>query len=70
MTEQERRESIHNYLTIAKPHSEEVSSLLDQIRVIADEIKEIENNPVVRARLWSEISAMFAGMSVRELGGN
>jgi hypothetical protein len=70
MSAQQRREAISNYLSIAKPHSMEVSELLEQIRSLADEIKEQEENPVTRARLWSELSVMFSGMAARELGGS
>ncbi|MBW4633575.1 MAG: hypothetical protein KME30_17250 [Iphinoe sp. HA4291-MV1] len=68
MTPAERQATISNYLTIAKLHTDLVSDKVDELRLLVEDIKDLENNPATRARLWSEMAMMFAGMAAQELG--
>lgn len=63
-----RNQAIQGYLTAKSAKvSEATSDLIESIRIAAEDIKDAEESPINRARIYSELAAYFAQMAAREL---
>ena len=66
-TEQQRTETIVKHLRVAKPYKSQVSDLIEQIRTIGEDLREVEPDPKTKAKIYSELAGYFSQMAVREL---
>jgi hypothetical protein len=66
-TEQQRTETIVKHLRIAKPYKNQVSDLIEQIRILGEDLGEVEPDPKTKARIYSELAGYFSQLAVREL---
>jgi len=67
LTEQQRTETIVKHLRVAKPYKSQVSDLIEQIRILGEDLREVEPDPKTKARIYSELAGYFSQMAVREL---
>ena len=67
LTEQQRTDSIIQHLQIAKPYKSQVSDLIEQIRILGEDINDAEPDQTTKAKIYSELAGYFYSLAVREL---
>jgi hypothetical protein len=67
LTEQQRTDSIIQHLQVAKPYKNQVSDLIEQIRILGEDLGDAEPDQITKAKIYSELAGYFSQMTVREL---
>jgi len=67
LTEQQRTETIVRHLQVAKPYKNQVSDLIEQIRILGEDLGDVEGDRTIKAKIYSELAGYFSQMAVREL---
>jgi hypothetical protein len=66
-TEQQRTDKIIKHLRISKPYKSQVSDLIEQIRIIGEDLGEVEPDQKTKAKIYSELAGYFSSLVIREL---
>jgi len=67
LTEQQRTETIVRHLQVAKPYKNQVSDLIEQIRILGEDLEDAEPDRITKAKIYSELAGYFSQMATREL---
>jgi hypothetical protein len=67
LTEQQRTETIVRHLQVAKPYKNQVSDLIEQIRILGEDLGDAETDRITKAKIYSELAGYFSQMATREL---
>jgi hypothetical protein len=67
LTQQQRTDSIIQHLRIAKPYKSQVSDLIEQIRILGEDLEDAETDQTTKAKIYSELAGYFSSLAVKEL---